>query len=54
MAKLYICDRCEKPLKEDSDFGGKAMVYKGRTWRGRSCKYTHYHYCKKCFKELFE
>jgi len=52
--KTYICDKCKKPLVKDEDFGGKAMVYKGRTWRGKASKYKHYHYCKECFRENFE
>ena len=53
MTLNYICDSCGIALKEDKDFGGKAMVYKGRKWRGRQGGYKHYHYCKKCFEEKF-
>ena len=53
MTKTYICDKCKKPLETDEDFGGKAMVYAGRQWRGKASHYKHFHYCKKCFKETF-
>jgi len=31
----------------------KTMVYNGRKWRGKQSGYKHFHYCKKCFEELF-
>jgi len=49
----YICDKCKQSLEKEEDFGGKAMVYNGRKWTRRRCGYKHFHYCKKCFEELF-
>lgn len=51
--KVYVCDKCKKPIESDDDFGGKAMVYNGRKWQGRMSGYKHFHYCKKCFEEMF-
>ena len=53
MTLNYVCDSCGKSLKEDKDWGGKAMVYAGRIWRGKRSSYKHYHYCKKCFNKRF-
>ncbi len=50
--KVIMCDKCKKEIKE-KEVGGKALIYKGFSWRGYGTKYTHLHFCKKCFKEVF-
>jgi hypothetical protein len=48
-----ICDKCRKPMKKE-EVGGKALIFKGFSWKGKRTCYKHKHYCKKCYEELFE
>ena len=49
----YKCDKCNKLLKKEEVFG-KALTYRGLSWKGKMSGYTHRQYCKSCYKELFE
>jgi len=49
----YKCDKCNKLLKREEVYG-KALTYKGLSWKGKRSGYTHRQYCKSCYKELFE
>ena len=56
MVQIIKCDRCNN-ITENPEKDGfcKILVYEGLGFRSKSrgSKYTHYHFCKECKKELF-